>query len=213
MSQRHQRSLKALALNSAEVCAAAWRYGTHLSASHTDADDNISFCQPLTNADAYGLDYNETTIRSNAASLVSLGFRDLGYDVVIFDDAMTERQRSANGSLLENAEKFPSGLRVLSDELHELGLKYGVYSSAGAYTCGSYPGGLGHEDDDARFWADLGADYLKYDNCHNEGQAGTQEVSYRRYKAMSDALGATGRNITYSLCGEFVLCVCLPLFR
>lgn len=151
---------------------------------------------------AYGLSYNETTIRSNAAQLVSLGFRDLGYDVVIFDDAMTERQRSSNESLVENAAKFPSGLRALSDELHALSLRYGVYSSAGAYTCGSYPGSLGHEEADAKFWADLGADYLKYDNCFNEGQAGTQEVSYARYKAMSDALKATGRNITYSLCGE-----------
>jgi alpha-galactosidase len=30
---------------------------------------------------AYGLGYNETTIRSNAESLVNLGFRDLGYKV------------------------------------------------------------------------------------------------------------------------------------
>ena len=43
-------------------------------------------------------------------------------------------------------------------------------------------------------------DYLKYDNCYNEGQAGTQMLSYNRYKAMSDALNATGRPILYSLC-------------
>jgi alpha-galactosidase len=110
---------------------------------------------------AYSTSYNETTIRDNANLLTTLGFRDLGYDVVIFDDAMTERERAGNGSLLENAEKFPSGLKVLSDELHELGLRYGVYSSAGRYTCGSYPGGLGFEAEDAEFWAGLGADYLK----------------------------------------------------
>ncbi|ETN38773.1 uncharacterized protein HMPREF1541_06811 [Cyphellophora europaea CBS 101466] len=149
---------------------------------------------------AYGLAYNETTIRDNADRLVSLGFRDLGYDVVIFDDAMTERDRSANGSLVENQEKFPSGLHALSDELHALSLKYGVYSSAGRFTCGSYPGSLGYEQQDARWWADLGADYLKYDNCFNEGQAGTQKLSYDRYGAMANALNATGRNITYSLC-------------
>lgn len=112
---------------------------------------------------AYGLSYNETTIRSNAQRLVSLGFRDLGYDVVIFDDAMTERTRDAAGNetLVENSQKFPSGLNVLSDELHELGLRYGVYSSAGRFTCGSYPGSLGHEESDASWWAALGADYLK----------------------------------------------------
>jgi alpha-galactosidase len=110
---------------------------------------------------AYGLDYSESTIRSNAASLVSLGFRDLGYRVVIFDDAMTERSRGPDNYLVENAEKFPSGLKVLSDELHDLGLRYGVYSSAGRYTCGSYPASLGFETEDAEFWAGLGVDYLK----------------------------------------------------
>ncbi|CAI4880377.1 AHL_G0017760.mRNA.1.CDS.1 [Saccharomyces cerevisiae] len=43
-------------------------------------------------------------------------------------------------------------------------------------------------------------DYLKYDNCYNKGQFGTPDVSYHRYKAMSDALNKTGRPIFYSLC-------------
>lgn len=43
-------------------------------------------------------------------------------------------------------------------------------------------------------------DYLKYDNCYNEGQSGTALASYTRYKTMSDALNATGRPIIYSLC-------------
>ena len=44
------------------------------------------------------------------------------------------------------------------------------------------------------------ADYLKYDNCYNEGQEGTGLITYNRYKAMSDALNATGRPILYSMC-------------
>jgi alpha-galactosidase len=38
-------------------------------------------------------------------------------------------------------------------------------------------------------------DYLKYDNCWNQGVAAQQ-----RYKAMGDALKATGRPIVYSIC-------------
>ena len=37
---------------------------------------------------AYGLDYNETTIRLNAGRLVSLGFRDLGYRVIVSCEAL-----------------------------------------------------------------------------------------------------------------------------
>lgn len=63
-----------------------------------------------------------------------------------------------------------------------------------------YAGSLGYETVDANTWASWGVDYLKYDNCYNEGQAGNQLISYTRYKAMSDALNATGRPILYSLC-------------
>lgn len=149
---------------------------------------------------AYGLDYNSTTITTNAARLVDLGFRDLGYKVVIFDDAMTEKNRSSNGTLIENSSKFPDGLASLATSLHDQGLLFGVYSSAGKYTCGGYPGSLGYETQDAAWWASLGADYLKYDNCYNEGLSGTPKISQDRYAAMSNALNSTGRNFTYSLC-------------
>lgn len=132
--------------------------------------------------------------------MVNLGFRDLGYNVVIFDDAMTERNRSENGSLIENAAKFPSGLATIVDTLHSDGLYFGVYSSAGRFTCGGYPGSLGYETIDAEWWSSLGADYLKYDNCYNEGLSGTPKLSQDRYAAMSNALNSTGRQITYSLC-------------
>jgi len=124
----------------------------------------------------------------------------LGYNVVIFDDAMTERTRSENGSLIENAAKFPSGLATIVDTLHRDGLLFGVYSSAGRFTCGGYPGSLGYETIDAEWWSSLGADYLKYDNCYNEGLSGTPKLSQDRYAAMSNALNSTSRQITYSLC-------------
>lgn len=149
---------------------------------------------------AYGLAYNGSTVITNAERLVSLGFRDLGYRVVIFDDAMTELKRGANGSLIPNANKFPSGLRQIADQLHNDGLQFGVYSSAGKFTCGGYPGSLGYETQDAAWWASMGADYLKYDNCYNEGLSGTPKLSQDRYAAMSNALNSTGRDFIYSLC-------------
>lgn len=49
-----------------------------------------------------------------------------------------------------------------------------MYSDAGKYTCGGYAGSLGYEITDANTFASWGVDYLKYDNCYNEGQAGAQ---------------------------------------
>ena len=44
-----------------------------------------------------------------------------------------------------------------------------------------------------------GVDYLKYDNCYNQGQSGTALNSFNRYQVMSQALNKTGRPIVYSM--------------
>lgn len=86
-------------------------------------------------------------------------------------------------------------MTAVGDYIHAKGLKFGIYSSAGTLTCGGYPGGLGHEVDDANDYASWGVDYLKYDNCYNEGVPAT-----KRYGDMANALNATGREIFYSIC-------------
>jgi alpha-galactosidase len=59
-------------------------------------------------------------------------------------------------------------MKVLGDHLHEKGLKFGLYSSAGTNTCEGRAGGLDNEQIDANDYASWGVDYLKYDNCFNE---------------------------------------------
>jgi len=94
-----------------------------------------------------------------------------------------------------DSTKFPDGMKAVADHTHDAGLKFGIYSSAGSMTCQKFPGGLGHEMEDAKQYADWGVDYLKYDNCYNEGVS-----AYTRYTAMADALKSTGRDIFYSIC-------------
>jgi alpha-galactosidase len=59
---------------------------------------------------------------------------------------------------------------------------------------------LDHEKEDAEDLAAWDVDYFKYDNCYNLGRMGSALVSFNRYKAMADALNATGRPMVYSLC-------------
>lgn len=98
------------------------------------------------------------------------------------------------------AIKFPNGMKAVADRIHALGFKFGMYSSAGVFTCGRYPGSLGYEQKDADLWASWGVDYLKYDNCFNQGQSGTPKLSFDRYNVMSQALNKTGRDIVYAMC-------------
>jgi len=48
-----------------------------------------------------------------------------------------------------NQTKFPSGIKGVADKIHEMGLKFGLYSSAGTLTCAGKAGGLGYETIDA----------------------------------------------------------------
>jgi alpha-galactosidase len=147
---------------------------------------------------------NETLVKQTTDLMVSSGMRDRGYTYVNLDDCWMTRSRDAAGNLVADPAKFPSGLKALGDYVHARGMKFGIYESAGTMTCQEYPGSLGHEQADANLFASWGVDYLKYDNCYNNG-SNTQQDYIRRYSAMRDALKATGRPIVYSICewGDF----------
>ncbi|MFY1669804.1 NPCBM/NEW2 domain-containing protein [Plantactinospora sp. WMMB334] len=151
------------------------------------------------NWNAFGCDVNETLIKETADILVSSGLADAGYEYVNIDDCWSLRERGPDGRLVPDPVKFPNGIAGLADHVHGRGLKLGIYGDAGTATCAGYPGSLGHELVDAQTWADWGVDYLKYDNCNNQGD-GSQQDFVRRYTAMREALDATGRPIVYAIC-------------
>ncbi|KAG6402048.1 hypothetical protein SASPL_138918 [Salvia splendens] len=130
-----------------------------------------------------------------ADALVTTGLVKLGYDYVNIDDCWSEMARDSKGQLVADKKTFPSGIKALADYVHSKGLKLGIYSDAGAFTCQVRPGSIFHESDDAKLFASWGVDYLKYDNCFNLGIPPKE-----RYPPMRDALNATGRSIFYSLC-------------
>ncbi|XP_057475133.1 alpha-galactosidase 3-like isoform X2 [Actinidia eriantha] len=143
----------------------------------------------------FACDINEAVIKETADALVATGLADLGYVFVNIDDCWSAQQRNSKGQLVPDPKTFPSGIKALADYVHEKGLKLGIYSDAGAFTCQVRPGSIYHENDDAKLFASWGVDYLKYDNCYNLGIKPKE-----RYPPMRDALNATGRTILYSLC-------------
>jgi alpha-galactosidase len=146
-------------------------------------------------------------IRDSADQIVSSGMRDAGYIYVNIDDTW-EGKRDENGVLHTN-DKFPD-MKALADYVHSKGLKIGIYSSPGPKTCANYEGSLGHEEQDAKMYAEWGIDYLKYDLCSyipevmekqaRFDRAKQMELMHQAYDKMSKALKATGRPIVLSLC-------------
>ncbi len=178
--------ISAVAQTAAPLPPMGWNSWNHFAEHVTDAD-----------------------VRSAADELVSTGMRDAGYVYVNVDDTW-QGKRDANGVLHPN-ERFPD-MKALADYVHSKGLKFGIYSSPGARTCGGYEGSLGHEVQDARMYAAWGVDFLKYDLCsmqedmravkraHPEDRMAEYKMMIAAYKKMGDALRATGRPIVYSLC-------------
>ncbi|MFG2455505.1 glycoside hydrolase family 27 protein [Streptomyces sp. NPDC048523] len=138
---------------------------------------------------------SESLIKSTAQAMHTNGMQAAGYSYVNIDDCWMTHNRDSGGRLVPDPAKFPDGIKVTSDYVHSLGLNLGIYEDAGTATCAGYPGSLGHESTDVQSFASWGVDYLKYDNCNNNGVS-----AQSRYTAMRDALAATGRPILYSLC-------------
>lgn len=139
---------------------------------------------------------DEKMIRDTADALVSTGLAKLGYRYVNIDDCWAEISRDNKGYLVPKKSTFPSGMKALADYVHGKGLKLGIYSDAGYFTCSKQmPGSLGREEQDAKTFASWGIDYLKYDNCNNDGSK-----PLVRYPVMTQALMNAGRPIFFSLC-------------
>jgi alpha-galactosidase len=143
-------------------------------------------------------EFNEQMVRQIADIFVSRGLRDAGYTYVNIDDCWALPNRDGAGNLVPDPARFPSGIKAVADYVHGKGLKFGIYTSAGTKTCNAlgFPGGIGHEQQDANIFASWGVDYLKYDNCGDHLGQSAQD----RYTRMRDALLATGRPILFSIC-------------
>ena len=137
---------------------------------------------------------NETLIYQSIDALISSGLKDLGYEYMNLDDCW-QISRDENKTIVPDPKTFPNGIKPLADYAHSKGLKLGVYSDGGNYTCQLRPGGYGYEEIDAKTYAEWGVDYLKYDNCFNGGIS-----SKIRYPRMTDALMKQDRPIFYSIC-------------
>jgi alpha-galactosidase len=139
---------------------------------------------------------NEELVKGIADVMIASGMKDAGYSYIVLDDGWMAMERDAKtGDLVPDPKKFPNGLKPVIDYVHSKGLKFGLYNCAGTKTCAGYPGTRGYEYQDARFYASLDIDYLKFDWCYSEG-INAKEA----YSTMSKALKTAGRPIVFSLC-------------
>ena len=160
--------------------------------------ENVALTPPMgwNSWNTFEVNINEDLVKKTADIIVSSGLKDAGYEYIVLDDGwMVKDHRDKNGDLIPDPVKFPHGMKALIDYVHSKGLKFGLYNCAGTQTCAGYPGTRGYEYQDARFYANLGIDFLKYDWCNTNGINATEA-----YTTMSKALKAAGKPIVFSIC-------------
>jgi hypothetical protein len=108
---------------------------------------------------------DEQKIMAVAQGMKNSGLVAAGYVYLNLDDCWQASNRTEDGHLQFDAGTFPSKEAIVQ-KINSLGMKLGLYSSAGELTCEDMPGSLGFEKLDALTFAKWGVEYLKYDWCH-----------------------------------------------
>ena len=168
---------------------------------------------------------SDAMMRKAADAMIARGLADHGYQYVNVDDCWQQLNRAncpwrwKDGKKPENPppvverdetgriipqKAFPD-MKALADYIHAKGLKCGLYSSPGDYTCAGATGSWKHEYRDAGTWAEWGFDYVKYDLCSYSFKKMAYGPSQRMkamipYLLMGKALREQKRDIVLSIC-------------
>ncbi len=152
----------------------------------------------------FGRDVTAALVEADARALVNSGMKRAGYVYVNLDGGWGLLRRNAAGTLEPNPALFPRGIAPVASYVHSLGLKFGIYTSAGTKNCaGTSDGSFGHFAQDAATFASWGVDYVKLDWCYVPYSSfptmSHMAVSEMIAGEMSQALLHTGRPIVFDI--------------
>ena len=140
----------------------------------------------FTTWNAFGSDVKQDDLVSIAEKIVSSGISEYGYSYINTDSGWQSPSYGGKFDAILPNDKFPD-MRAMTDTIHALGLKCGIYSTPMLHAWGCPEGidylagcttgerdvrfssintgiGVTHkEKNNAEQWADWGFDYLKYD--------------------------------------------------
>lgn len=167
-------------------------------------------------------------VKRAAEAMVKSGLVNHGWTYINIDDfwqnnrdskdpSLRGKLRDEDGNIIPNS-RF-NDMKGLADYVHGLGLKIGLYSSPGPWSCGGCAGSYGYEKQDAESYAKWGFDYLKYDWCSYGGvisgmpdndpykipslsyNGGNElAIAKKPFEIMGNYLREQPRDIVYSLC-------------
>jgi alpha-galactosidase len=195
-----------------------------------ECGDRIALTPPMgwNSWNCFANEVSADKVKRAADAMVKSGLINHGWTYINIDDFWQNnrdsKDQSLRGKLRDKAGNIVPNSRFgdmkgLAGYVHGLGLKIGLYSSPGPWTCGGCVGSYGYEKQDAESYAKWGFDFLKYDWCSYGGvingmpdndpykisslsYIGGNELntSIRPFKLMGEYLRQQPRDIVYSLC-------------
>ena len=195
-----------------------------------ECGDKIALTPPMgwNSWNCFAQEVSADKVKRAADAMVKSGLINHGWTYINIDDFWENNRDSKDQSIRgkfrdEAGNIVPNSrfvdMKELADYVHGLGLKIGLYSSPGPWTCGGCAGSYGYEKLDAESYAKWGFDYLKYDWCsygnvinglpgndplkvsslsYNGGSA--LETAMKPFKEMGDYLRQQPRDIVFSVC-------------
>jgi len=195
-----------------------------------ECGDKIALTPPMgwNSWNCFAHEVSADRVKRAANAMVSSGLINHGWTYINIDD-FWENHRDSKDETLRGKLRDEAGyiipnvrfvdMKPLADYVHGLGLKIGLYSSPGPWTCGGCAGSFGYEKQDAESYAKWGFDYLKYDWCsygnvisglpendpykvsslsYNGGS--DLETAKKPFIVMGDLLKQQKRDIVFSVC-------------
>lgn len=192
--------------------------------------DRIALTPPMgwNSWNCFASEVSADKVKRAAEAMVKSGLINHGWTYINIDDFWENHRNSKDQSLRgklrdDTGYIIPNSrfvdMKPLADYVHSLGLKIGLYSSPGPWTCGGCAGSYGYEKLDAESYAQWGFDYLKYDWCSygnvinglpDNDPYKVSSLSYsggaelntaiKPFKMMGEYLRQQPRDIVYSLC-------------
>ncbi|SHF71210.1 alpha-galactosidase [Bacteroides luti] len=192
--------------------------------------DRIALTPPMgwNSWNCFANEVSADKVKRAVNAMVKSGLINHGWTYINIDD-FWENHRDSKDSTLRGKLRDEAGniipnsrfgdMKALADYVHGKGLKIGLYSSPGPWTCGGSAGSYGYEKQDAESYAKWGFDYLKYDWCsygnvidglpendpykvsslsYNGGNE--LNIAMKPFKVMGEYLHQQPRDIVFSVC-------------
>jgi alpha-galactosidase len=182
--------------------------------------ENIVLTPPMgwNSWNIYATKVTQEQVLANARTMVSSGLIDHGWSYMNIDDVWQGKRGGKYHAILPDSATF-SDMQALCNEVHDIGLKIGIYSTPWIESYGHHVGGSAMNaegifertkekvprnkklfpykigtysfvENDVKQFKEWGFDYLKYD---------WNPIELPETKIMYDALRASGRDIVLSL--------------